>query len=102
MNYSLSAIDKLSIFAKSGGKLVLGNLAKSVTRRIHSVNLSEQKASDWIANYLPNVTGVSLTSGMAQVQQTFVSIRWAWLTLSVALVLLGLIQSVWDYTDIGS
>lgn len=78
--------DLLRIFRDSDMDRLFESLAKSMTRNIRDANASNQAmSSDGFTGPLP---GVGLANGTASYDHIYVSVRWGWLTLSVALVLL--------------
>ena len=92
MNASSSTLDRVNAFRRdTDNGLLFANMAKSMTRHIRSVDLSEQAASGWTINHLPNVTGVGRAIGTVQVEHVYVSVRYGWLTLSILLVGLGMV-----------
>ncbi|KAL8828506.1 MAG: hypothetical protein Q9191_002545 [Dirinaria sp. TL-2023a] len=77
--------DLLRIFRDSDMDRLFENLAKSMTRNIRDANSSNQANFD---GYIGPLLGVGPANGTASYDYIYVSVRWGWLTLSAALVLL--------------
>lgn len=86
VNASSGAWDRFTIFRGANDEPVFANIAKSMTRHVRSVSLEEQTTSDLTQYLMPNMTGVGPALGTEQVEYIYISVRWAWVTLSVALV----------------
>ena len=89
-------MDMLRIFRDSEPGPLFENLAKSMTRSIRNVNVSNQATFD---GYIGPLSGVGPVNGTVSYEYVYVSVRWPWLAFSAALVLLTIIFLVLTVID---